>query len=53
MSDGDTVRLVRGGYDPVDILPSQLTPASVARVFSVSKLKHVNAFLILSVEHKN
>ncbi len=32
-----TVRLVRNGYEPVDILPSQVKPASVGRTFSVSE----------------
>ena len=32
----ETVRLVRSGHDPVDILPSQVTPLSVAWMFSVS-----------------
>ena len=27
----DTVRLVRDGHDPVDVLPSQVTPLSIAR----------------------
>jgi len=31
----DTVRLVRDGHDPVDVLPSQVTPLSIARIFSV------------------
>lgn len=30
-----TVRLVRDGHDPVDVLPSQVTPFAIARIFSV------------------
>ena len=30
-----TVRLVRTGHGPVDILPSQVTPLSIAQIFSV------------------
>ena len=37
MSADDTLRLVRSGHDPVDILVNQVTPAAVARVFSVRK----------------
>ena len=32
----ETARLVRSGHDPVDILASQISPLSVARIFSVS-----------------
>ena len=31
----DTVRLVRDGHDPVDVLPSQVTPLSIAWIFLV------------------
>ena len=34
----DTVRLIRGEHEPVDVMPSQVTPLSVARMFSVSQL---------------
>ena len=35
-----TVRLVRSGHDPVDILPAQVTPLSIARIFSVSCIEY-------------
>ena len=31
----DTVRLVRDGHDPVNVLPSQVTPLSIAWIFLV------------------
>ena len=34
----ETVRLVKNEHEPVDVAPSQVTPLSVARIFSVSCL---------------
>ena len=34
------IRLTRVGHEPVDMTVSQITPGSVCRVFSVSKLHY-------------
>lgn len=48
----ETVRLVGSGHDPVDILPSQVTPLSIARIFSVSRCTLVHMVVGVKAEEK-
>ena len=52
MSSDDTVRLVRSGHDAVDILVHQVTPATVARVFSVRKYQSCFPTVAISYSKK-
>ena len=48
MSDElETIRLKRSGHDRVDILPSQVSPKSLARIFSVSNTQSPEVTLTL------